>query len=172
MNFEIIKATIKNAPEMGYIHACSWQKAYHNIIPESIINTFTAEQRTQVFEQALKTRTEEYYLFQVDDLPAGIALLYKSHEDMSASDEGEIYAIYFHPDYWGTPATQLGFQFCIERLKELGYRQIHIWVLEENLRARKFYEKNGFTFDGKTQEIIIGKPLLEIRYSMDVNTAI
>lgn len=43
MNFEVIRATVENAQAMGYIHSCSWQKAYRNIIPENIINSFTAE---------------------------------------------------------------------------------------------------------------------------------
>lgn len=165
MNFEVIRATVGHSKVMGYVHSCSWQKAYRDIIPESIINSFTPERRAQVFEQAIKTQPEEYYLFQVDNVPAGIALLYKSHEEIATDDEGEVYAIYFHPDFWGTPATQSGLQFCTNRLKELGYKQAHIWVLAENKRARKFYEKNGFIFDGTTQEIEIGKPLLEIRYS-------
>lgn len=93
MNFKVIRATVENAQAMGYIHSCSWQKAYRNIIPENIINSFTAEQRSQVFEQAIKTRPEEYYLFQVNGLPAGIALLYKSHEETATDIEGEIYAI-------------------------------------------------------------------------------
>ena len=168
MNFEVIKATVENSQDMGYIHSHSWRQAYINIIPDEILNSFTPIQRAQVFEQAIRTRPEEYYLFQVDNLPAGIALLYKSHEKSATDDEGEIYAIYFHPDYWGTSATQLGLQFCTNRLKELGFKQIHIWVLEENKRAQRFYEKNGFIFDGKTQEIEIGKPLREIRYSKDI----
>lgn len=85
-------------------------------------------------------------------------MLYKTHEETATDIEGEIYAIYFHPDYWGTSATQLGLQFCINRLEEFGYQQIPIWVLEENKRACWFYEKNGFIFDGRIQEIEIGKP--------------
>ncbi len=168
MKFEAIKATLENSQAMGYIHSCSWQKAYQHIIPADVLNTFTPARRAQVFQEAIKTRPEEYYLFQVDSAPAGIALLHKSHEKTAPNDAGEIYAIYFHPDFWGTPATGLGLQFCINRLQELGYKQIHIWVLAENKRARRFYEKYGFVFDGKTQEIEIGKTLLEVRYSKTI----
>jgi RimJ/RimL family protein N-acetyltransferase len=37
-------------------------------------------------------------------------------------------------------------------------------VLEENINARKFYEKLGFEHDGTIKEISIGKPLNEYRY--------
>ena len=168
MNFEAIRATVENSTAMGYVHSCSWQKAYRNIIPDEIIDSFTVDQRTKVFVEVIQSRPEEYYLFQVDGQPAGIALLHKSHEETATNLEGEIYAIYFHPDYWGTEATQRGLQFCSDRLKNLGYKQIHIWVLKENQRARKFYEKHGFAFDGNTKEIVIGIPLLEMRYSKNI----
>ena len=34
-------------------------------------------------------------------------------------------------------------------IKNRGYNKISHWVLEENDRARRFYEKSGFIVDGK-----------------------
>lgn len=168
IKFEAMRAKEENAEEMGRLHAQSWQKAYRGIIPKEIIAAFTPAKRAQAFRHAIATRPEEYYIFQVDGHCAGLALLHKSHEDNAAPTEGEIYAIYFYPDFWGTEATDKAFRFCIGRLRELGFKQIHIWVLEENLRARRFYEKYGFAFDGSTQKIEIGKPLLEVRYTKQI----
>lgn len=168
MDFQSIKATCEDATNMGFIHSQSWQKAYRGIIPDEIVNNFTAENRAKIFVEAISTRPEEYYLFKVDGKPAGIALLNKSHEENAPDYLGEIYAIYFHPDYWGTSATHKGFEFCIDRLKKLGFSEITIWVLKANARARKFYEKYGFSLDGAEQEIFIGKPLIEVRYSKKV----
>ena len=36
------------------------------------------------------------------------------------------------------------FDSVIVELKKIDYRYIFLWGLEENLRARKFYEKEGF----------------------------
>lgn len=168
MDFQIIKATKENAVDMGFVHSCSWQKTYRGIIEDSIIADFTPEKRAEVFLQVIPNQPEEYYLFKVDGSAAGIASLSKSHEPNAPTHLGEIYSIYFHPRFWGTPATQAGLQFCIDRLKVLGFTQIAIWVLNDNIRAKKFYEKYGFTFDGNTQEIKIGKSLLEVRYSKEL----
>nr|WP_297302532.1 hypothetical protein [uncultured Lachnoclostridium sp.] len=47
----------------------------------------------------------------------------------------------------------------------MGYRNIFVWVLEENLRARKFYEKEGFVMtDVYLDDNIGGKDVREIRY--------
>lgn len=169
MKFEIIRANEDLADDLGYIHAKSWQKAYRGIVPDEIINTYTPENRAKVFKEAVTTRPEECYLFKCDGRPAGLALLHKSHEDNADENDGEIYAIYFHPDFWGTPATHKALEFCIGRLRERGFTKINIWMLEDNLRARKFYEKHGFAFDGRKKTIDLGKQLVEIRYSRSIS---
>lgn len=168
MQLEVIKATVHFAEDMGYVHAESWQKAYRGIVPDDIVDAFTPEKRGEVFREAIATRPEEYYFFKVNGHPAGIALLHKSHEDNAADTDGEIYAIYVHPDFWGTPVTHEAFQFCVNRLKERGFTRLTIWVLESNIRARKFYEKHGFVFDGAKQQIDLGKSLTEVRYAKTV----
>ena len=165
MDFQVIRATREFAFDMGYVHSYSWQKAYTGIIPDEIIKTFTPENRAKIFLDVLENPLEEYYLFKVDDRPAGIASLAKSHEKNMPNYIGEIYSIYFHPDFWGPEVTQKGFQFCINRLKNLGFSEITIWVLNDNLRAKRFYERNGFKLDGNSKEIEIGVKLLEVRYS-------
>lgn len=154
MIVEVLRATSKMADDMGYVHAMSWQKAYKDIIPKEILNKFTPENRAIIFKEAIATRPEEFYLFKVENKPAGIALLHKRHEDQAADVDGEIYAFYFHPDYWGHDCTHSAFQYCIDRLIEIGFQTISIWVLEENYRARRFYEKFGFSYDGSQKKSI------------------
>ena len=54
--------------------------------------------------------------------------------------------------------------YAVDMLKSKGYSEIILWTLEENNRAKRFYEKYGFIFDGSKKEIKIGKSLIEIRY--------
>ena len=54
---------------------------------------------------------------------------------------------------------------AIDELKKLGFKNILLWVLEDNMNARKFYEKNGFVCSEKYLEnYISGKNLREIMY--------
>ncbi|MFA1762012.1 GNAT family N-acetyltransferase len=99
MNLEIIRATGENATEMGFIHSYSWKKAYKGIIPDNIIDEFTSEKRAEIFHNVIPKAEEEYYLFKVDGIPAGFASLNKSHEENAPKYIGEIYSIYFHPDF-------------------------------------------------------------------------
>ncbi|MCO7124459.1 GNAT family N-acetyltransferase [Sporolactobacillus shoreicorticis] len=55
--------------------------------------------------------------------------------------------------------------FAVNHLKDQNYHKIFLWVFEENQRARKFYEKHGYTFDGTKEQLTIdGKQLTEMRY--------
>lgn len=53
----------------------------------------------------------------------------------------EIISIYLLPDYMGRGFGKALFDSVIVELKNMGYRNIFLWVLEENLRARKFMKK-------------------------------
>ena len=78
---------------------------------------------------------------------------------------GEIISIYLLPDYMGRGFGKALFHSVIEELKKMGYRNIFLWVLEKNLRARKFYEKEGFSMsDDYLDDNIGGKDVREIRY--------
>ena len=68
---------------------------------------------------------------------------------------GEIISIYLLPDYMGRGVGKVLFQSVVAELMKMGYRNIYLWVLEENLRARRFYEKEGFLELGeqKIQEL-------------------
>ncbi len=63
---------------------------------------------------------------------------------------GELYAIYVHPDWWGTGA---GRALIARGEQELGaaYAEATLWVLDDNPRARAFYEAGGWSGDGATK---------------------
>ena len=40
---------------------------------------------------------------------------------------------------------------CIHQSEDLGFSKIILWVLEDNRSARAFYEKIGFTYEGRNK---------------------
>ena len=44
-------------------------------------------------------------------------------------------------------------------------RKVYLWVLRENDRAIRLYEKNGFRFDGGEKTDLRAAPIHEKRYS-------
>lgn len=81
------------------------------------------------------------------------------------SDYGEVVSIYFLPDYIGQGYGRQLLNKCIEELKRCGFKKVLLWVLENNHRARKFYEKNGFIYSEIFMEDNIGgKDIREVLY--------
>ena len=57
----------------------------------------------------------------------------------------------------------------IAELKKLGYEDVFLWVLEENERARRFYENFGFVpTDDFLDDNIGGRDLREVRYIYEI----
>ena len=52
----------------------------------------------------------------------------------------------------------------LARVSGAGYRCITLWVLEDNARARRFYERVGFAPDGASHRLPDLGGVTEIRY--------
>lgn len=86
--------------------------------------------------------------------------------DEAMAGWGEIISMYLLPDYFHMGIGKPLVENSISALIKMGYSKIYLWVLQENTRARKFYEKNGFTLSADTVTIQIGnKDLAEVRYT-------
>ena len=77
--------------------------------------------------------------------------------------EGELFMIYVLPETWGTSAGRGLMDAAKERLRAQ-YRDATLYVLDDNPRARRFYEREGWALDGvtKTGEFL-GLPVAEVR---------
>jgi GNAT superfamily N-acetyltransferase len=74
----------------------------------------------------------------------------------------ELHAIHVEPDLIG---AGVGRQLMVDALAHLGDRAV-LWVLEGNERARRFYERGGWSFDGTTRDERMGGELThQLRYS-------
>ena len=72
-------------------------------------------------------------------------------------DWGEIMSIYVLPEEFRKGYGSVLFSYVLNQLKENGYSNIYLWVLEENQRARRFYEK----WDFKQMETVLFRILAE-----------
>ena len=77
-----------------------------------------------------------------------------------AGDGAEIVAIHSLPESWG---TGLGHAMLTQALEQIGDRPVYLWAFKENARARRFYEKHGFRWDG-TERISEFDGAVEVRY--------
>jgi GNAT superfamily N-acetyltransferase len=85
--------------------------------------------------------------------------------DNDARSAGELYAIYVHPDWWGSGMGLALIGDARRRLESLGYRKAALWVLAGNERAQRFYRADGWNSDGsERREEVHGIVIDELRY--------
>lgn len=163
MSFIIRQTSISEAYDVAKVHVLSWQSAYKGIILDDYLNNMSVETRAEKFKNNYDTVKDDSFVAVEDEKIIGVLAVHKCF-DADVVDCGEVEAIYLLPEFWGSGYGKQLMDFAINALKERGYNDIYLWVLEENIRARRFYEKYGFVADGTSKEINIGKLLAEMRY--------
>lgn len=168
MEYYIRYADINDSKVLGYIHSQSWKIAYKRIIPDLILDNISAEDREQYFYKTLSEKLEKDVLILKNNNPVGFMTLGKCRDEDCDSDWGEIWGIYLLPTYWNQGLGTELIKWGINELKNRSFKKISLWVLEENINARKFYEKLGFHHDGTVKKLNIGKELNEYRYIKNI----
>lgn len=166
---EISSLTKDDIKNQALVHCLSFRKAYKGIIPDSFLDDFTVEKREKFFTDEYEKYKDTFTIKEHETL-IGFATLGKNRDSDKDDSVGEVWGIYIHPDYWGKGYGSKLFDFSISELRKRGYKEITLWVFEKNQRARTFYEKKGFSFDGTKKEIDPGEKLIEIRYSLTINS--
>ncbi len=78
---------------------------------------------------------------------------------------GEVYALYISPDLIGQGIGQTLLGEAHAQMKGAGFETSALWVLRDNQRARRFYERAGYQADGAAQDDVYdGITLTELRY--------
>lgn len=165
---QIRYASILDAAIIAQIHTSSWQAAYSGIVPDEILIGLDPVKRSQKLKIQINEFPESYGIVYKGEDPAGFICFGPSRDQDRLERDGEIYAIYLHPKFYHQGiGTQLILWGEIE-LSKKGFQRIFIWVLEKNINAINFYQKNNYVFDGTIKEIKIGNLLNEHRYCKEI----
>ena len=88
----------------------------------------------------------------------------QSHNTLSSY--GELSHLYLDPEKTARGLGRKLFAFAKSHLRNLNQKGTLLWTLEQNERARKFYEKQGMTTDGarRGNPEALGEGICEARY--------
>jgi diamine N-acetyltransferase len=76
--------------------------------------------------------------------------------------------LYVVPGHWGRGVGAELHDHVLDRLRERGSPQCHLWVLEENHRARRFYERRGWRPNGTTRVVPFPPNPLDVGYTIEL----
>jgi GNAT superfamily N-acetyltransferase len=165
------KVLPENAHDYVLCHIACWRCAYKDIIPDAHFTKMESEidERTEQLRKALIDQGGAYHFYYAESEGQMVGrLIFGKSRDNDKLDAGEILAIYLLEECWGKGYGQQMMDFALDELRCMGYHEVIVWVLKENHKARRFYEKANFALDGVEKEIEIGKLHTEVRYVLNI----
>lgn len=159
----ITSADDKN--KISKIYEDSWRYAYSGIIPQDYLDAIQKGQ----WSNRLEIPGWNTMVCIQDGEYIGTSTFGKSRIE-KYKDSGEVISIYLLPEYIGKGYGKKIMDTVMSELKKEGFREVFLWVLEENRRARHFYENYGFEVcEDYMEEKIGGKALMAVRYVFHFN---
>lgn len=151
---------------LAEVHVRSWQVGYRDLLPADFLAgldpTWRARQRREAWNHPDYAHVRGL-LAERDGEVVGFVHYgpYRdSHEiGWAAADpaaDGEVYALYVHPDAWGCGAGSRLLKAAVADLVASRFVPVRLWTLRDNTRTIRFYRRHGFRPDGVQQPIRLG----------------
>lgn len=170
-------ARVEDAESIGRIHTVAWQVGYEHVFGAERLATMDVEERIARWRQRLAGKgdaIEGIELLVVEDDEREVVGWAASGrpEGDDTLDTAELYGLYVDPATWSQGAGAALMRVTLERLADRGFHEAILWVLEDNPRARGFYERRGWHPDGTTKtETFFDVPVLVVRYRVELEPA-
>ncbi len=163
--WKLRRATGADALAVATVHVRARQAAYRGIVPDSHLDGLDVASRAAGYDfDASAPGAPQTWLAVDGAVVVGFVTLGPSR-DADLNGLGEVFSLHVDPDRWrlGAGSTLLAHAEAI--LRDAGFGEVHLWVLEGNARARRFYERAGWTPDGARKAVEIdGMPVAQVRY--------
>ena len=161
-------ATAADADAIGRVQVETWRAAYTGLMPDEVVAEFDVEARQRMWREVLDREPRPgsaVFVAEEDGSVVGFASVGAWREDDDVVDGiGELFAIYLSPTRWGTGAGRALIERAEASMRESGFVEARLWVLEENERAERFYRAAGWEADGRKVDTFQGAEVAEIRY--------
>lgn len=158
-----------DAPALAGVNVRGWQAAYRDVMPQAFLQGLSVEQRSAGWRRWIAS-PETWTQVAVDDDGTLLGYVaFSAARDADAAGAAEIVAIYVDPPHWRRGVGAQLMAAAARVIADAGFARTVLWVLQDNPRARAFYERRGFRHDpdGVRSISIGGVELPELRYRRD-----
>lgn len=163
-------ATGDDASAIAAVHVASWRETYASLMPQTMLTNLSFSDRTvrwkHILDQAEGPDGPSVFVAEHSGDLVGFASSGSQRDPnlLAQGFTGEITAIYVLQDMQGRGAGRRLMAAIVEDLRSGGYDAASLWVLRENRRARRFYERLGGTIIGEKQDHHDAVTFTEIAY--------
>jgi ribosomal protein S18 acetylase RimI-like enzyme len=164
MTARLRKATNDDLLGVGAVHHRSRAHAYREILSPRALTATRPESLGEYWVERYRWEQDTHRLTVADLAGEIVGFTYVGPSETPGA--AELYAIHVDPGLVGSGLGRELMVSALAQLAEVGGDRGVLWVLEENRRARRFYESGGWTPDGGTRvEAISGEPVQQLRYA-------
>jgi ribosomal protein S18 acetylase RimI-like enzyme len=152
-------AALDDAAAIARVHVASWRSSYRGLLADDFLDSLSEAGYTDRWGRVINDRASRVFVVEEPDGIVGFASGGRERAGESGF-EGELYAIYIVA---GSQKKGYGRELVramAAALREMGLRDMIVWVLRDNAPAREFYERLGGIYV-RSQPITIGATTLE-----------
>ncbi|MFJ4001961.1 GNAT family N-acetyltransferase [Streptomyces sp. NPDC090023] len=152
---------LSDCDRVAEIRVAGWRHAYRGLVPQAELDELSVEadaERRRVHFARPDDPTTHLVAERAGQV-VGWAATGPYRDGETRTGDAELYALYADPAHIG---TGVGRALLTEALARTATRpRMLLWVLRDNTRARRFYERAGFRPDGAED----GTSVPEVRYA-------
>jgi len=143
------EATSHDAAAIAHLHAESWRSAYRGVFSDDFLDNHVHEERKNSWQARFSgEETQSFFVLLAEngDRLAGFACMFPEKDPTWGSYLDNLHVA---PGLTGQGIGRNLLSEVVRRLETIGSRRgLYLWVVEQNHRARAFYEKTGGTVVG------------------------
>lgn len=155
------KATVQDISRIAEIIVFGKRVAYRSIFQNDYVSFNELQVLSMIEEYREKPEMMDNMLVYDDGIVKGVI------NQKRTEDAVEIYEFYVEPFFKGQGIGKALLQQVIGEAKAAKKQRIFLWVIQDNLEARRFYEANGFYATGETC-LIEGTDKVDMCYELVV----
>jgi GNAT superfamily N-acetyltransferase len=145
---EVRAAVAADADDVARVHVRSWRSAYRGLIAQEYLDSLEPEAMAGRYTFGrVGLRLPSTLVAVEGSTICGLATTGLCR-DMDLPNFGELMAIYVDPAHLRTGVGRALISAARQRLRHVGVAGAVLWVLDGNIDARRFYERDGWWFDG------------------------
>ena len=157
----------EDADALAALHLAVWRAAYGGLVPESGFATVDLAERAARWRATARGEAQPARSVLVAEEAGRLVgfVAYGDPRDDDVDATGEVLALYVDEPHWGSDVGHRLLSAARREMAEAGHRRFYLWVLTDNPRARRFYERAGLVPDGAERSVdLFGTELPDLRY--------
>ncbi|MBM0256519.1 GNAT family N-acetyltransferase [Micromonospora sp. 4G55] len=165
MTLTLRPATVDDLMAVGALHRASRVAAYSSFLPAEALADPSGEAMGRYWVERFGWERDDHRMTLAERDGRLVGFSYLGPDDEGDPATGLLNAIHLDPDERGRGTGRELMVDALDAMRSRGWSRAVLWVLAQNLDARRFYERGGWTPEGTRRDEHFGPIVVpQVRY--------